>query len=67
MQMLQDAILPEELDTMRKILRPEMEQDEREHAAELGRRLAERRENAAEADGRNRHARRLSARLERLG
>lgn len=66
MQMLEDAIEPKRLDDMRKMFEPEMERDEREHAAETGRRLLQRREEQAEQDDRNRHARRLAARLERL-
>lgn len=71
MQMLEDAIEPKRLDDMRKFFEPEMAREEAEmakaeHAAELGRTLAARREASAELEDRNRHARRLAERLERL-
>lgn len=69
MQMLEDAILPENLEKVRKRFLDEDEehQDEREMAREHGYRLREAREEREETEARNRHERRRLAALERAG
>lgn len=67
MQMLEDALLPEALDDMRKMLKTEIEIDERVFAKQKAAELHERRELAEEQQDRNRFERRRRLALERHG